>query len=79
ETAGKIAVDGELARAAEAEAAFERVLATEPDLWEAHFGRGLLAWQRGDGDAAQASFQRAIELNPAAAELLSDLGAVPKN
>ncbi|MBI2324000.1 MAG: tetratricopeptide repeat protein [Chloroflexi bacterium] len=76
ETAGKIAVDGQLARAAEAEAAFDRVLAAEPDLWEAHFGRGLLARQRGDADAAQASFQRAIDLNPAAAELVKDLGTV---
>lgn len=73
EAAGKIAVDAELSRAAEAEAAFDRVLAAEPELWEAHFGRGLLAWQRGDAEAAQASFQRAIDLNPAAADLLSEL------
>jgi tetratricopeptide (TPR) repeat protein len=79
EAAGKIAVDGELSRAAEAEAAFDRVLVAEPALWEAHFGRGLLAWQRGDADAAQASFQTAIDLNPAAAALLSDVGAAPKN
>ncbi|MEK7860326.1 MAG: tetratricopeptide repeat protein, partial [Chloroflexota bacterium] len=79
ETAGKSAVDADMARAADAEAAFERVLAAEPDLWEAHFGRGLLAWQRGDADAAQASFQRAMDLNPAAAELLSDLGRTVEN
>ncbi len=79
EEAGKIAVDSDIARSAEAEAAFERVLAADPDLWEAHFGRGLLAWQRGDADAAQASFQRAIDLNPGAAELLSDLGKAVKN
>ncbi|HEX9436461.1 MAG TPA: tetratricopeptide repeat protein [Candidatus Limnocylindria bacterium] len=79
ESAGKIAVDADLSRAAEAEAAFERVLAAEPDLWEAHFGRGLLAWQRGDADGAQASFERAIALNPAAAELLSDLGKAVQN
>jgi tetratricopeptide (TPR) repeat protein len=79
EEAGKIAVDSDTARSAEAEAAFERVLAADPDLWEAHFGRGLLAWQRGDADAAQASFQRAIDLNPGAAELLSDLGKAVKN
>jgi tetratricopeptide (TPR) repeat protein len=79
EEAGKIAVDADVARSAEAETAFERVLATDPDLWEAHFGRGLLAWQRGDADAAQASFQRAIDLNPGAAELLSDLGKAVKN
>jgi Tfp pilus assembly protein PilF len=68
-----------VSRSAEAEAAFERVLAVDPDLWEAHFGRGLLAWQRGDADAAQASFQRAIDLNPGAAELLSDLGKAVRN
>lgn len=79
ESAGKIAVDADLSRAAEAEAAFDRVLAAEPELWEAHFGRGLLAWQRGDADAAQGSFQRAIDLNPAAADLLSDLGKTVQN
>jgi tetratricopeptide (TPR) repeat protein len=79
EEAGKIAVDADVGRSAEAEAAFERVLGADPDIWEAHFGRGLLAWQRGDGDAAQSSFQRAIALNPGAAELLSDLGKALKN
>jgi tetratricopeptide (TPR) repeat protein len=79
EEAGRIAVHGELSRAAEAEAAFDRVLAAEPDIWEAHFGRGLLAWQRGDAAAAQAAFRRATELNPAAAELLSEIGAAPRN
>jgi len=79
EAAGKIAVDGDVARAAEAAAGFERVLAVEPDIWEAHFGRGLLAWQGGDADGAQAAFERAIELNPAAADLLSDLGKTVRN
>ena len=79
EAAGKIAVDADLGRAAEAEAAFDRVLAVEPDLWEAHFGRGLLAWQRGDAPAAETSFQRAIALNPAAAELLKELGQATRN
>ncbi|MDE3112454.1 MAG: tetratricopeptide repeat protein [Chloroflexota bacterium] len=79
EEAGKIAVEGDPARAADAEARFERVLAAEPEIWEAHFGRGLLAWQRGDAAAADVAFARAIELNPAAADLLSEIGAAPEN
>lgn len=74
EEAGRIAVDGELSRADDAEARFARVLAEDGDIWEAHFGRGLLAWQRGDDDAADAAFGRAVALNPAAADLLRDLG-----
>lgn len=74
EAAGKIAVDGDAARAGDADALFVRVLDADPEIWEAHFGRGLLAWQRGDAESADAAFQRAMALNPAAAELLSDLG-----
>lgn len=79
EEAGKIAVAGELARAGEAEEKFARVLAAEPDIWEAHFGRGLLAWSRGDGPAAEAAFRRAIELDPQAADLVGEMGKPPTN
>lgn len=74
EEAGKIAVSGDVAQAGEAEARFERVLDVEPDLWEAHFGRGLLAWQRGDAAAAEAAFRRAVDLNPGAADLVAEVG-----
>lgn len=77
EEAGKIAVDGDAAKAADAEARFARVLEEDPDIWEAHFGRGLLAWHRGDAASADAAFGRAVALNPAAADLLSDLRGPP--
>lgn len=74
EEAGRIAVEGDLARAAEAEAGFESVLDLDDDIWEAHFGRALLALQRGDAAGASASFERALDLNPAASALIEGLG-----
>lgn len=79
EEAGRIAVEGDPAKAAEAEARFTRVLDAEPEIWEAHFGLGLLAWQRGDDAEAERGFRRAVEIDPAAAELLSDLGRPADN
>jgi tetratricopeptide (TPR) repeat protein len=79
EEAGKIAVEGDAERAPDAEARFKRVLETDPDIWEAHFGLGLLAWQRGDAEAAESAFKRAVELDPAANDLLSEIGKPPEN
>lgn len=74
EAAGDIAVRGDVARATEAQDAFERVLAAEPDLWEAHFGIGLLARHRGDAAAAERAFRRVLELVPDQPEALHELG-----
>lgn len=74
EEAGRIAVEGDLTRAAEAEAGFESVLDLDDHIWEAHFGRALLALQRGDAAGASASFERALDLNPAASALIEGLG-----
>jgi tetratricopeptide (TPR) repeat protein/TolB-like protein len=79
EEAGQIAVAGDLARATEAEERFARVLAAEPQIWEAHFGRGLLAWSRGDATEAEAAFSRAIEIEPGAAELVAEMGKPARN
>ena len=79
EAAGKTAVDGDRAHAAEAEQRFRRVLAADPEIWEAHFGRGLLAWNRGDAAGAEEAFGRAIELNPDAAGLIAEMGEPPTN
>lgn len=73
EEAGRIAVEGDMARRAEAEAGIRRVLAVAPEIWEAHFGLGLLALQSGDAAAAHAAFERARELNPASETLVSQL------
>jgi tetratricopeptide (TPR) repeat protein len=79
EEAGRIAVSGDPDRADDAEARFARILEAEPEIWEAHFGRGLLAWQRGDAAGAEDAFQRAVEINPGAAELLSEIGKPAEN
>jgi tetratricopeptide (TPR) repeat protein/TolB-like protein len=74
ETAGRAAVEGDAARFAEARSAFENALAVEPDLWEAHFGLGLLARHRGDAQAALASAARVLELWPEHPDALHELG-----
>lgn len=74
EAAGDIAVRGDVARATEAQDAFQRVLAADPDLWEAHFGIGLLARHRGDAAAAERAFRRVLELIPDQPEALHELG-----
>lgn len=74
ETAGRGAVEGDATRFAEAQAAFDAVIAVEPDLWEAHFGRGLLARHRGDAQAAFESFARVLELWPEHPDALHELG-----
>ena len=74
ETAGKGAVEGDATRFTEAQSAFEAAVAVEPDLWEAHFGLGLLARHRGDPLAAVASFARVLELWPEHPDALHELG-----
>jgi tetratricopeptide (TPR) repeat protein/TolB-like protein len=74
ETAGRGAVAGDATRFAEARSVFDAVLAAEPDLWEAHFGLGLLARHRGDAQASLASFARVLELWPEQPDALHELG-----
>lgn len=74
ETAGKGAVEGDATRFAEARSAFEAAVAVEPDLWEAHFGLGLLARHLGDAGAAVASFARVLEIWPEHPDALHELG-----
>ncbi|MEP6695224.1 MAG: tetratricopeptide repeat protein, partial [Chloroflexota bacterium] len=74
ETAGTGAVEGDVARFPAARSAFDAALAVEPDLWEAHFGLGLLARHRGDPQAALRSFARVLELWPEHPDALHELG-----
>ena len=74
ESAGRGAIEGDAIRFAEARSAFEAALAAEPDLWEAHFGLGLLARHRGDAQTALASFAHVLELWPEHPDALHELG-----
>lgn len=74
ERAGQAALGGEAATLDAASATFDRAIAIDPDLWEAHFGRGIVARQRGDASAAQASFRRVLELQPDQPDALHELG-----
>ncbi len=74
ERAGQAALAGEAASLEGATAVFERALAIDPDLWEAHFGLGIVARQRGEAAAAQAAFRRVLELWPDQPDALHELG-----
>jgi len=64
----------ELRRASEAEKAFKAILVQDDRYAAAYNGLGLVAIQRGDGDAARASFQKAVEYGPEEVEPLLNLG-----
>ena len=74
ERAGQSALAGEASTLDAATATFDRAIVIEPDLWEAHFGRGIVARQRGDAIAAQTSFRRVLELWPDQPDALHELG-----
>ena len=74
EQAGAILAIGDVARLDEAESTFRRAVEAEPDLWEAHFGLGLVARQRGDAAAAIASLRKVLELWPEQPDGLHELG-----
>jgi len=74
ERAGQAALAGDAAALDSSRAIFERALAIDPALWEAHFGIGIVARQRGDATAAQASFRSVLELSPDQPDALHELG-----
>jgi Flp pilus assembly protein TadD len=74
EHAGQAALAGEAATLDAARAVFERAVTIEPDLWEAQFGLGIVARQRGEARAAQAAFRRVLELWPDQPDALHELG-----
>jgi Tfp pilus assembly protein PilF len=74
EQAGRSALAGDATRLEEVRAAFERVLAFDRDLWEAHFGLGLVARQEEDFVAAASSFRRALDLAPEQPDVMHELG-----
>jgi Tfp pilus assembly protein PilF len=74
ERAGRAALSADDARLDEVRGGFERVLAFDADIWEAHFGLGLVARRREDFVAAAGSFRRALDLAPEQADVLHELG-----
>ena len=62
-------------RLAEAEVAYEQVLADDPQNFDALHLSGVVAHQRGDHDAAVQRISRALQRNPANAAAHNNLGA----
>jgi Tfp pilus assembly protein PilF len=74
ERAGRAALSADAARLDEVHAAFEQVLEFDTEIWEAHFGLGLVARQREAFDAAAKSFRRALDLAPEQPDVMHELG-----
>ena len=74
ERAGQAALAGDAKALDDAKVVFERALGVDPDLWEAHFGLGIVARQRGDAATAQSAFRRVLELSPDQPDALHELG-----
>jgi len=74
ERAGRSALAADEARLDEVRAAFERVLAFDPAIWEAHFGLGLVARQKEEFAVAASAFRHALELAPEQADVMHELG-----
>ena len=72
--AGRLAVEGPVGSLHDALDGFERVLAADPELWEAVFGRGLAARRAGDPAAAERAFRRTLELWPGHPDATHELG-----
>ena len=74
ERAGRAALTAEGQALDGARDAFERVVAFDPAIWEAHFGLGLIARKREDHPAAAAAFRRVLDLLPEQPDALHELG-----
>ena len=72
--AGRLALEGPVGSLESAVEGFERVLAADPELWEAHFGLGLAARRRGDLTSAERAFRRTLELWPGHPDATHELG-----
>ncbi|MGH2471600.1 MAG: tetratricopeptide repeat protein [Candidatus Limnocylindria bacterium] len=74
EAAGRAALATDATRLDEVRAAFEVVLAFDSDIWEAHFGLGLVARRREEFVAAASAFRRALDLAPDQPDVMHELG-----
>ena len=66
----------QLKRVPEAEKAFKAIIVQDDRYSAAYNGLGLVAIQRGDGDAARVHFEKAIEFGPDEVEPLLNLGVL---
>jgi Flp pilus assembly protein TadD len=64
-----------LGRYAEAVAAYEEVIAEEPDWWEAHANLGICHARNGHPERAEATFRRGLEDCPGSPEIRDELAA----
>lgn len=78
ERAGRAAIAGRRKELPEAEERVRRVLALDPELWEAHFALGLLAGRRGDAAAAERAFREALRIHPDQPEALQQLALLAR-
>jgi Tfp pilus assembly protein PilF len=74
ERAGRAALRAEATRLEEVRGAFERVLEFDAEIWEAHFGLGLVARQQEAYVTAAGSFRRALDLAPDQPDVMHELG-----
>ena len=74
EAAGRIAVGGPDSELPAAGNELAAIIAAEPELWEAHFGAGLVARRAGDAVAAERAFRQVLELWPEQPDALHELG-----
>jgi Tfp pilus assembly protein PilF len=74
ERAGRAALSADATRLAEGRDAFQRVLEFDDEIWEAHFGLGLVARHTESFVAAASSFRRALELAPEQPDVMHELG-----
>lgn len=68
----------QLKRLPEVEKAFKAILVQDKHYAAAYNGLGLVAVQRGDGDAARPNFEKAVEIDPQQVEPLLNLGLLYK-
>ena len=74
ERAGRAALSTEAVELDEVRAAFERILEFDAEIWEAHFGLGLVGRRTEDFGSAAVSFRRALDLAPDQPDVMHELG-----
>ncbi|TMD61206.1 MAG: tetratricopeptide repeat protein [Chloroflexi bacterium] len=74
EEAGQIAVGAREGDLDAARATLSEIASAASDLWEAHFGLGLVARRQGDAPGAEEAFRRALQLLPEQPDAEHELG-----